>query len=220
MTGSAQEVDGTVARIALLYCLVVFVLPGCTTPCGTSSTKSSNLPPDSVVVDVARIAQQGDYLCWAACGEMVMEFLKPSLNVMQCAQVNSHNKISHSQFTTTDCCKNFTPCAAKNQPVCDNDAPTPGLEFYNFKWCEKPGALTWDEVQGEIFGKGKGKPFIYEAGRHFVVAKGYYIQHNTAKTKWLVINDPWKPCKESDEWHKKYDVYRRTAERTWYNIRK
>ena len=69
--------------------LAVFLLSGCCRPNSTIGSQAVNLH-----------AQQTNMWCWAASGQMVMEFL--GVNVTQCDEANK-------RFSHTDCCNTPTP---------------------------------------------------------------------------------------------------------------
>lgn len=116
--------------------------------------------------------------CWAASGEMVMDFL--GTNVSQCDEANK-------RFGRTDCCNSSVPSACVN-------GGWPEFDKYNFTFATTSDApLSWDQVKDQIYCK--KKPFAYSwhwtgGGGHMMVAIGYVTINGT---NYVSINDPWAP---------------------------
>jgi hypothetical protein len=126
--------------------------------------------------------QLTDMWCWAASGEMVMEFL--GVTVQQCVEANN-------EFTRTDCCNSPTPGACVN-------GGWPQFDKYGFTFQETSDtALTWTQLQDEISNAaGCGsRPFAFSwhwpgGGGHMMVVIGYETVGNV---NYVEINDPWAP---------------------------
>ncbi len=148
--------------------------------------------------------------CWAASGQMVMDYL--GHNVSQCTEANT-------RFSRTDCC-NIDLCPSPTEPPqydaignCINCACPgwPQFDKYGFTFQKTSGApLTWDQLREQISNESycKKKPFAFSwgwlgGGGHMMVAKGYL---SLAGTNYVVILDPWGPC-VGDERIITYDFY-------------
>ena len=124
-------------------------------------------------------AQQESRWCWAASGQMIMNYLDANPPVMQCDEANK-------RFDKKNCCESPKLC---------NGTGWPEFGKYGFTALHTTGAaLTWDELRGQI---DQNKPFACswrcnEGGGHMAVAIGYLF---IAGEQWVVINDPWPPGK-------------------------
>jgi hypothetical protein len=135
--------------------------------------------PEHCSVNVTPRYQEAGYWCWAASGQMVMEFL--GRNVSQCEQ-------AENRFGRADCCRDCCPLPTGS--LC-NAGGLPEFCKYDFtfqKTCD--AALTWDQVRTEI--AINRKPFAfswhYRGGRgHMMVAYGYTIQDDE---RLVLVNDP------------------------------
>ena len=88
-------------------------------------------------VPVTLNAQQTGMWCWAASGQMTMNFLHSASNVQQCDEANK-------RFGRNDCCNSPTPnaCVVGGWPE---------YPKYNFKADNTSNApLTWDQVTGAM----------------------------------------------------------------------
>lgn len=127
---------------------------------------------------VALHPQETGMWCWAASGQMVMDFL--GHNVAQCTQANN-------RFGRTDCCGNPVP------GLCVNGG-WPEFAKYNFDSKHtSDAALSWDDLREQIFCK--RKPFCVTwhwtgGGGHMMVATGYVT---IGGVNYVSINDPWPP---------------------------
>ncbi len=132
--------------------------------------------------------QETSMWCWAASGQMVMDYL--GNNVAQCTQANN-------RFGRTDC-----PCAQ-----CTNPIPNPPCVIGGWPEFDKYGftfkrtsdtALSFATMRTEISQNSKcGKrPVAYSwhwngGGGHMMVATGYVT---VSGTDYVAITDPWAPC--------------------------
>ncbi len=116
--------------------------------------------------------------CWAASGEMIMDFLGP--NVTQCDQANK-------RFGRTDCCNSPVPgaCVIGGWP-----------EFakydYDFK-TTSDAPLSWSKIKCQTYCD--EKPFAFSwhwsgGGGHMMVVIGYVT---VGGVNYVTINDPWAP---------------------------
>ncbi len=140
-----------------------------------ASPKQPAVPPNKTL-GVKLFAQRTDMWCWAASGQMVMEFL--GRNVEQCDQANA-------RFGLKTCCGNPTPgtCARGGWP-----------EFYKWGFSSlhtNGTALSAAQLQEQIGVKNKPVAFSWGwtgGGGHMMVAVGY----STAGGQMFVsVNDPW-----------------------------
>lgn len=127
--------------------------------------------------------------CWAASGQMVMDYL--GHDVSQCVQANN-------RFGRTDCC-DIDLCP---NPVTVHPCVTGGWpEFpkYNFSFKKTTdAALSWDTLRKQISTRPycKKRPFCFTwhhswGGGHMMVAIGYTT---VMGTNYVEIFDPWPPC--------------------------
>jgi hypothetical protein len=121
--------------------------------------------------------QQTSMWCWAASGEMVMNYLGGS--VSQCNQANQ-------RFNRTDCCDSPTPMACVL-------GGWPEFEKYGFSSTMVAAALSWDDLKAQI--DTKHTPFAFSwhwnsGGGHMMVVTGYKV---VGGQNWVTINDPWAP---------------------------
>lgn len=127
---------------------------------------------------VALRPQETSMWCWAASGEMCMEFLGAS--VTQCDEANK-------RFGRSDCCNNPVPNGCVN-------GGWPEFDKYNFTASVTSDApLTWDAVKTQVFCR--KKPFAFSwhwtgGGGHMMVVTGYAVINNV---NYVSINDPWAP---------------------------
>ncbi len=165
----------------LFLLLLIFGVGGCCTPKAIETLPAT---PHS---------QETRMWCWAASGQMVMEYL--GSNVAQCTQANN-------RFGRNDCC-NITLCP---NPVQNHPCVTGGWpEFnkYGFQSTHTTNAaLSWDDLKKEISNSSNcgRRPFAFtwawpNGGGHMMVAMGYTTVPLAAMTLNLVeIFDPWNPC--------------------------
>jgi Papain-like cysteine protease AvrRpt2 len=162
------------------YSLIVLVLSGCCRPDPNSSSQNVNLR-----------AQETSMWCWAASGQMVMEFL--GANVRQCDEANK-------RFGLNDCCNSPAP----NQCVTGG---WPEFAKYGFTFQKTADApLSWEQVKYQI--DCLRKPFAFAwhwngGGGHMMVATGYV---EIDGVNYVSVNDPWPP-NMGDHYTKSYDNY-------------
>jgi hypothetical protein len=188
-----MEVDMKKRSIGVI--LPALLLWGCTSQ-GTSQTSISQTgcnPPASDSQPVALRSQETSMWCWAASGEMVMEFLSASTNVTQCVEANN-------RFGRTDCCNNPVPgaCVVGGWP----DFGRHGFTFN--KTSNAP--LLWDTTREQIHCKKKPFAFTWRwtgGGGHMMVAVGY---STIGGINYVTINDPL-PQNVGDQRVITYDAY-------------
>lgn len=134
--------------------------------------------PDSGSLSVSLRAQETNMWCWAASGEMVMEFLGQS--VSQCDEANR-------RFGYSNCCSKPTPgdCVRGGWPEF-------GKYGFTFQQTNRAG-LSWDALRTEI--SVRGRPFAFSwawrgGGGHMMVVRGFFTANGT---RFVSINDPWPP---------------------------
>jgi hypothetical protein len=134
-------------------------------------------------------SQETSMWCWAASGEMVMDYL--GTNVTQCDEANK-------RFGRTDC-----PCGQCG----DNPLANPPCVYGGWPEFDKYGftfertsdtALSWSSLTKELSpNKYCGKtPIAFSwhwdgGGGHMMVAYGYA---SVAGVNYVAIHDPWAPC--------------------------
>ena len=134
-------------------------------------------------------AQETDMWCWAASGEMVMDYL--GTNVTQCDQANR-------RFNRTDCpCDQCGSNPQTNPPCVFGGWPEFGKYGFTFQRTNST-ALSWDVLTEELSpNKYCGKtPVAFSwhwngGGGHMMVAYGFV---SVAGVNWVAIHDPWSPC--------------------------
>ncbi len=141
--------------------------------------------------------QETDNWCWAASGQMVMDYL--GHNVTQCTEANNW-------FGRTDCCT-LSPCPNPTAPTYDALGNCQGCacggwpEFgrYGFTFKRTSDApLSWGDLREELASQSycHKTPFAFTwhwpgKGGHVMVAKGYVT---VAGVNYVDVLDPWAPC--------------------------
>jgi hypothetical protein len=157
---------------------------------------------------VALRPQETSMWCWAASGEMCMEFLGKT--VTQCDEANK-------RFGRTDCCNSPVPSACVN-------GGWPEFDKYGFTASiTSDAALSWDDIQKQIYCLKKPIAFSWHwtgGGGHMMVIIGYAVINNV---NYLSINDPWSPNIGNQRFIT-YDEYVSGSDHThwndYYNITK
>ena len=160
-----------------------------------STTWYGCCPPyeDSKVLTVTLWPQETSQWCWAASGQMCMDFL--GNNVSQCIQANN-------RFGRSDCCNSTTPagCIIGGWPE---------FNKYNFTSKNTSNApLSWDKIRSEI--DCNNRPITYTwhwAGTsgHMVAVVGYSISEYSGE-KFLHIHNPL-PVNTGSSYTITYDAY-------------
>lgn len=160
------------------------------------------------ILQVPLAAQESDMWCWAACTQMILEFMGEQ--VPQCKQVNLSLELSN-------CCNSPTP------DDCD-ESGWPEFYRYGFSSDSVDAPLSWQQLKTEI---DNNRPIAFswawkQGGGHMMVAVGYAEPH------WVYVNNPWPPSGDStrhegDHQIITYSEYVRSADhdhyRDYYNIR-
>lgn len=166
--------------LLLLYMSVVAAPAGAQAPLG--------------YVSVPLDGQQTDVWCWAASGEMAMQYF--GVSVQQCAEAT----FQFGQSQGKDCCTQPTPgvCISGGQVVIDH---------YGFTYQQLGGtsALTSTQIENQI--ATRNEPWIFnpycanqsECGQwgHVLVGVGYFSPFFPFPVDlpffFLIVNDPWPP---------------------------
>jgi hypothetical protein len=180
----------------LIAVVIVLLLVGCVCDPAIIGSQPVTLRP-----------QEQSNWCWAASGQMVMEF--HGHNVSQCTQAN--NRLGRN-----DCCNDPTPGAC-------NSTGWPEFDKYDFSFLVTSNtALTWDQVTGQIYCSRRPIAFSWHwngGGGHMMVLLGYVTLEGV---NYVTINDPWAP-NVGDQRIITYDHYVSGAGYThwndYYNIR-
>ncbi|MCA0239147.1 MAG: C39 family peptidase [Bacteroidetes bacterium] len=188
----------------LLYCafflggIAMFTgVQGCCTPNATLGSQPVGLRP-----------QETSMWCWAASGEMCMDFL--GRDVTQCDQANK-------RFGRTDCCNSSVPSDCVN-------GGWPEFDKYDFTFnTTSDTPLSWDALKTQIYCF--KKPFAFSwhwngGGGHMMVVTGYA---QIGSTRYVAINDPWAPNR-GDQRFITYEEFVSGSDHThwddYYNITK
>ena len=120
------------------YLLVALLLGGCCRPNPNIGSQSVNLH-----------AQQTSMWCWAASGQMVMEFL--GVSVTQCDEANK-------RFGLNDCCNSPAPNHCVN-------GGWPEFDKYGFTFQKTSDApLSWEGVKSQIYCSVERRRRPYDGG--------------------------------------------------------
>lgn len=134
--------------------------------------------------------QQTSMWCWAASGQMVMEYLDASKAPAQCVQANK-------RFGRGDCCNSPTPagCVQGGWP----EFSKYGFTYNTTSWAP----LSQNDLRAEVLG---GRPVAFSwhwngGGGHMMVAHGYQDADTSAGTPEMVeVSDPWAPNVGDHRW--------------------
>jgi hypothetical protein len=157
------------------------VIAGClgaATGSGAPSGVQQPAAPPNATLNVTLRPQLTNMWCWAASGQMVMEFL--GRNIPQCTQANA-------RFGLANCCGSSTP-----SPCVKGGWP----EFYKWGFTSQhtnSTALTDAQLRDQIGVKKKPVAFSWAwtgGGGHMMVVVGY---STAGGQSYVSINDPWPP---------------------------
>jgi hypothetical protein len=171
-------------------------------------------PPIAHDRAVRLIPQETNVWCWAASGQMVMEYMGVSVN--QCSQVNDY-------FGRNDCCNTPTPSPCfSNLPGVLGGWPEFEKHGLSFLVRYGPAAVSWQEVREMLAPRQEwspcwGEPIAFAwawpdssgkcpgfGGGHMMVARGY---RTVGGTNWIHVNDPWPPGVGNDTMWITYDWF-------------
>jgi hypothetical protein len=156
-------------------------------------------PPAQQHLAVTLRPQETSMWCWAASGQMTMEFL--GSNIAQCLQANN-------RFGRNDCCQTPTPagCVQGGWP-----------EYAKYDFTSKHTnntALSWNELRKELSDTNScgRRAFAFSwhwpgGGGHMMAAIGYKTVDNV---NYVEVNDPWAP-NVGDHRFDTYDYYVESA---------
>lgn len=163
--------------------------------------------PMNYSLQVTLHPQETSLWCWAASGQMVMDYL--GHNVTQCIQANN-------RFGRTDCpCEQCTNSVA-NPPCVSGGWPEFDKYGFHFKTTSH-APLNWNQIRKQIYCS--KMPFAFSwawigGGGHMMVARGYSTQDGI---NYVAILDPWQPC-VGEEKIITYDEYNaRLGDHTHWN---
>ena len=160
---------------------IALLLWGCPWP------KATCTPPASRTLAVPLRGQLTSMWCWAASGQMTMNFIHPASNVAQADEANR-------RFSRTDCGNSPTPAACIQ-------GGWPEYEKYDFTRVRTSDtALTWEQIRQEV--GCAGRPFAFswhwpQGGGHMMVVIGY---RSIASGNWVLVNNPWPPTGGNQSW--------------------
>jgi len=168
--------------------ILALALAGCCTP--TLPTPCT-LPP-SALVNVRITGQHTAMWCWAASGEMTMNYHGAS--VTQCDEANK-------RFGMTTCCTNPSGCVFGGWP----EYPKYGFSSVH----TTNAALTWDQLRDEIYCKRRPFAFTWHwsgGGGHMMVASGY---DTVGGVTYVRVNNPspWDPVGGGAQYFTTYADY-------------
>ena len=142
-----------------------------------SACSSGCDPDDNASLQVPLNGQETSLWCWAASGQMTMDYLHPGSNVQQCDEANR-------EFGRDDCCNSPVPNACVN-------GGWPEYDKYGFTASRTSDqALTWKQIKKQIYCAKKPFAFTWHwdnGGGHMMVATGY---QTTSDDIFVNVNDP------------------------------
>lgn len=155
--------------------------------------------------------QETENWCWAACGQMLMEYL--GRNISQCEQANN-------RYDRTECCAQglISPKAGglkdDSSLLAYINCARPGWpEFRKYSFVFKRtsnAALSWNELKAQLSvgPNSRGKPVAFSwrwkrGGGHMMIAKGYT---SIDGQNYVIVLDPW-PANNGDEVIIPYSAY-------------
>jgi hypothetical protein len=186
-----------IACLSILIAAALAFASGCCVPNKTIGSQPVALRP-----------QETSMWCWAASGEMCMEFLGASVD--QCDEANK-------RFGRSDCCNNPVPAGCVN-------GGWPEFDKYGFTASMTTNApLSWEDLKKQIYCQKKPIAFSWHwngGGGHMMVITGYAVINNV---NWVFVNNPWPPASGVQETIT-YDEYVSGSDHThwndYYNITK
>jgi hypothetical protein len=174
--------------IVILLSGVLTVSDGYAKPSRPSAkVAAACVPPKTTALKVTLRPQKTNMWCWAASGQMVMEYLGKA--VQQCTEANN-------RFGRNDCCNTPTPAACVM-------GGWPEFNKYGFTFkTTTNAALPWPTLQAQLAQQSSresvclGRPFAFSwhwvgGGGHMMVATGYTT--DTAGKQYVFVNNPWPP---------------------------
>jgi len=147
-----------------LFLVGLLIIPGC--------EKQHEIP-------VKMYSQETSAWCWAASGEMIMEFL--GRRVRQCVQAN--NALGRNDCSCSQC------TGSKEGDACE-EGGWPEFFRYGFDYKRTSNqALSWEQLKREISGD---RPVAFswhlaEGGGHMMVAVGFFVRDGQ---RYVEVIDP------------------------------
>ena len=135
--------------------------------------------------------QETSMWCWAASGQMIMDYL--GHDVAQCVEANN-------RFNRNDCCNiDLCPPPTESSAHACVTGGWPEFNKYGFTFkTTSNAALSWKDLREQISNEPncKKRPFAFTwhwpgGGGHMMVAKGYLTLEGT---NYVVMFDPLSPC--------------------------
>jgi len=178
------------------------VISSSTVSAGSSFTVPACLPGSSSALPVPMYGQETDQWCWAASGQMIMDYL--GTTVAQCTEAND-------SFGRTDCCNdNGGTCGGMfsvlvyilNHAACINPG-WPDFGNYGFDSTVLNDALSWNDLRKQLSDAPhcRKTPVAFSwgwsgGGGHMMVARGYasVTVPMFGNFDVVAIRDPWPPC--------------------------
>jgi len=165
--------------ISCIGLILLLLFSACARKVGEDKEPGSGcMATTSKTLEVNLHAQQVDQWCWAASGQMIMEFLKH--DVSQCVQAQNRLGLS-------------TCCASPIPKVC-NKPGWPEFAKYNFDFKRTTDtALSWDTLKEQISCKDSPVGFSWGwvgGSGHMMVAVGFKSGNGV---NLVYVNDPWEP---------------------------
>lgn len=168
---------------------------------GCCCSDSTCTPGSSESLPVTLHPQETRMWCWAASGQMVMDYL--GHDVAQCVQANN-------RFGLGSCC-NITLCPTPVSSHACVSGGWPEFDKYGFSFNKTSSApLSWDDLRAQISTEAncEKKPFCFSwrwngGGGHMMVVIGYSTAGGVNYVEYL---DPWSPC-VGDHYVATYSAY-------------
>jgi hypothetical protein len=170
------------------------------------------LPPNTpagynLIVPV--VGQQQSEWCWAACGQMIDNYVEPLPVVQQCVEANGMFGPggTEAQPGWSDCCSNGSSAACN----VGNGGPNPNYPYISLYGNSTGTTLTWDQLRWQIWVV--NEPFAFgwtwypvtpTSGAHIMVVTGY--ETDAEGNQWVYVNNPIPigegdfECMSYDEW--------------------
>jgi hypothetical protein len=210
------RLDLTSTVFLALFCSVFTALSGCRCSCeppsqtGTQQIfQKKDCAQASVSLNVPMCRQEKDLWCWAASGQMCMQYL--SMQVCQCDEADQMLIPTNVLFSPTFCCDGGhtcspEPCNCITPPVsCPSACPIfcdergwPPFDAYHVSYLVTDSAvpLTFEQLTEQIGCDSLPVVFSWaydgSPGKgHIMVATGYYT--TSAGIQMICINNPAPP---------------------------
>jgi hypothetical protein len=182
-------VSGIARRLGRLALTVTLVSAG-----RVGSGETCPTTPTGVTFEI----QQESNWCWAASGQMIMQFLAPGSASAFCQCKQAEMALSAST-PGISCCSG---CLSNSNVDCDHPS-YPDFQAFGFTFQTTCGSqqtdckdapLSWDHLKAELCA---GRPIAFthlpKSGglAHMMVAKDY---REEGKKKWVLVLDPQKVC--------------------------